>query len=343
MIHRHNKGRLSCLLAAFSIDAPLHKKFANAAIATRWMKVTRKYMSSIGTVPNYIDPVSYTEKMQCRKLFDRNPAFPVFCDKLLTREYITEKGFKKLLPKLLWSGSDPKKIPFDALTPPYIIKPTHRSGAKLVVRTKDDVDKFQIYNICRKWIRRSYGRGIGEWGYQYATRRILIEELLPSEENEPYPKDYKLFVFSGRVVLIHVRSVQETQEEKPRDAFFDRGWNRKFYCRWRLKVRVEKYLGNMQKPACLDQMIDVAEKLATKFDHLRVDFYVTEGFPIVGELTVYNESGFAYWFPEDAVYKGYPPHTLNDYYGSIWQQSDILMTTKLRQMWFGMPAIFKRK
>ena len=332
MIRYYKRGSLSCLLAAFSIDAPLYKKFANAVIATRWMKVTRKYTSSVGMVPNYIDPTSYTEKMQCRKLFDHNPVFPIFCDKLSTRKYIAEKGFKDLLPKLLWSGTDSKRIPFDTLTPPYIIKPSHRSGATFVVRKKADINEPQIYNMCRRWVRRSYGRGIGEWGYQCATRQILIEELLPSGTDEPYPRDYKLFVFSGRVVLIHVRCVQSTSEEKPLDAFFDRSWGQKSYCRWRQKVKVENYLGTIPKPVCLDQMIDIAEKLAVGLDYLRVDFYVVRDSLFAGELTAYDGSGFQYWYPEDSIYEYFPPHTLNNYYGSIWQQASIPITTKFRRM-----------
>lgn len=338
MTQHQNKGRLASLGKAFSIDVPLYKKFANAVIAARWIKITRKYVSSVGLAPNYIDPTSYTEKMQCRKLFDRNPIFPIFCDKLSTREYIAEKGFKNLLPQLLWSGPDPKMIPFDALIAPYIIKPSHRSGAVYVVRGKDDVDESKIHKTCKKWISRSYGRGLGEWGYQCATRMILIEELLPSEDNEPYPKDYKLFVFGGHVVFIHVRSVQDTPDEEPLDAFFDRTWKRMPYCRWRQNIETKKYPDNIPKPTCLTQMIDVAEKLAESLDYLRVDFYVARNSLFVGELTVYDESGFKYWFPENSDYINFPPRTLNDYYGSIWHQAKVPMVKKFQRIFWSKSA-----
>ena len=49
------------------------------------------------------------------------------------------------------------------------------------------------------------------------------------------------------------------------------------------------------KPACFDEMIDAAEKLAAPFDHARVDFYITGvGSPklVFGEITFTSGSGF---------------------------------------------------
>jgi len=337
MTYRCNTGRLNCLLAALSIDGPIYKRICNATIAARWMKNTRRYVDAMGVVPNYIDPGSYTEKMQCRKLFDRNPAFPVFCDKLSTRKYVAEKGFENLLPKLLWSGIDLEELPFDAPAP-YIIKPSHSSGATVIVQAGDVVDKQQILRTCKKWLRkrRSHGRGVGEWGYKSLRGQIMMEELLPAAGSALFADDYKFFTFGGHVEFIHVRSLQD--EERSRDAvfdtFYDRKWNRLPYQRWMNGVAVRVSPTGIKKPACLDQMLGVAEEFAAGFDHLRVDFYIVGDKPVVGELTIYNESGFGYYFPDDAVYEDYPPRVFDYAHGSVWHQPNINISTKLRRLIF---------
>ena len=338
MTRRCSIGRLSCLLAALSIDGPIYKRICNATITARWMKNTRRYVDAMGMVPNYINPSSYTEKMQCRKLFDRNPAFPVFCDKLLTRKYVAEKGFEELLPKLLWSGTNLEELPFDS-SAPYIIKPSHSSGATITVQAGDVVDKQQTLHTCRKWLRkrRSHGRGVGEWGYKGLKGQVMVEELLPAAGSALFADDYKVFVFGGRAEFIHVRSLQDIDRSRDAvfDTFYDQKWNRLPYQRWMNGVAVRVSPGGIEKPACLDQMLSVAEKLATGFDHLRVDFYIVRDKPVVGELTVYNESGFVYWFPDDAVYENYPSRVFDYAYGSMWHQPKTSIATKLRHLILG--------
>ena len=335
MARRCRTSRLHCLLAALSIDGPMHKRIFNAAITVRWMKNTRRYVDATGMVPNYIDPSSYTEKMQCRKLFDRNPALSTFCDKLSTRKYVAEKGFEKLLPNLLWAGTNLEDLPLD--TPaPYIIKPSHSSGATIVVRAGDVVNKQQTLHTCRSWLRkrRSHGHGVGEWGYKGLKGQIIMEELLPAAGSALFADDYKVFVFGGRVAFIYVRSLQDINRQRDAvfDSFYDQKWNWLPYRRWMNGVAIRVSPSGIKKPICLDQMLRVAEKLSTGFDHLRVDFYVVGDMPIVGELTVYNGSGFDYYFPADAIYEDYPPRVLDYAHGSMWQLPDIAITTKLRRL-----------
>ena len=49
-------------------------------------------------------------------------------------------------------------------------------------------------------------------------------------------------------------------------------------------------------PACKDEMLAIASRLAQPFPEVRVDFYVVGGKPVIGELTF--TTGFGY-FTED--------------------------------------------
>src|SRR5258708_26036334 len=91
-------------------------------------RVVKDYHQAFRRYPNLLRPKRFTEKMQWRKLFDRDPLFAVLSDKIIVRDFIASRVASSFLPDLLWTGDDPDKIPFDALEPPYIVKCTHASG-----------------------------------------------------------------------------------------------------------------------------------------------------------------------------------------------------------------------
>src|SRR3984893_13376641 len=81
-----------------------------------------------GASPHLLRPQTFSEKVQWRKLFDLNPQFGVFSDKLRVRDFIRERAGPGVLPPLLWAGDDPDAVPLETLMPPYVLKSTHASG-----------------------------------------------------------------------------------------------------------------------------------------------------------------------------------------------------------------------
>lgn len=319
-----------------SIEAPFHERLANLLIAARHMPNTQQFMRAIGRAPNYVSPASYSEKMQCRKLFDRNPLFPVFCDKLAARVYAEEADCGLKFPRLYWQGDDPDQIPFDKLPVPYIIKPNNHSGAKFAVRNGDDVPREDIRQQCRAWLDATFGQEMGEWGYRGVTGQIYVEDLLQSQPGGLFPDDYRILVFDGRVAYIqHYRGMDLDVHSA---TFFDRNWNRLNYRKWvgwsQRDNRATPYREDIPRPPGLVRMIDIAESLGRELDHLRVDLYDIGGEIYFGELTVYPESGFSYPFPEDAKYEGFPPHDLDDQLGALWALPAMPLSSKIHRILF---------
>ena len=108
----------------------------NAALYVRHFRNTSKYYRTYGRLPNYVAPVLFSEKIQWRKLFDRNPLFPMFCDKLAARDYVRDKAPSLRLPEIFWTGSDPAAIPKKQLPDRYVVKPNHRSNCNFFVRSQ---------------------------------------------------------------------------------------------------------------------------------------------------------------------------------------------------------------
>ncbi len=321
-----------CCLAALSINAPFHAKVANLLIAARHMSNTKQYIRAVGRAPDYVNPKTYSEKIQCRKLFDRNPLFPVFCDKLAAQAHAREADCGLKFAQVYWQGDDPDQIPFDRLPTPYIIKPNQGSGARLVVHEGDVVNQPEIRDLCRGWLRQPHGQDICEWGYKDVQPRLLVEELLLDDRGIAIPDGYKFFVFSGRVAYIKhfhritPRNYYETYYAppwQPLDAHLWLGYEADSH-------RITPYLNNTSPPNTLERMVAMAEHLAGDIDHLRVDFYEVDDAVYFGELTAYSDSGFSYLFPAGTDFDVYPPRTLDYTQGAKWHQPQVTLAAKVR-------------
>lgn len=321
------------LIAPLGIDGPIGHRLANLAISLNYFHNTRLYIRAAGHAPNYINPIHYTEKMQCRKLFDRNPLFTVFCDKLAARAYAEQADCGLKFPQIYWSGEDPAEIPFDDLPVPYILKPNHRCGALHVVRDRSDVNKAEIQSQCRRWLQSRYGRGVGEWGYRNVPRRIYAEELLPAPEGFLYPDDYKIVTIAGRVAWIeHIRD----RGQRHYKTYFDRDWKKMQFARWRGSPKtLRASLSDVPRPPSLDRMTAIAEHLGTNFDQLRVDLYAIGDDIYFGELTIYEESGLSVFFPLDETFDDFPTRDLDREFGEGWRLLPVPIATKLARALFG--------
>lgn len=234
------------------------------------------------------NPVSYSEKVVWKKIYDRNPLLPIVADKYRVRQYLKdvleEQEAEKILIPLLYVTDRPETIPFDDLPEEYIIKANHGSGMNIIVEKTSPVDRKQIMAQCRKWLSKPYGLKKHEWAYQGIKRKIVIEKLL-RDENGKIPADYKFLVFHGRC-----REIQVIYERFANISigWYAPEWN---YLNIKGKEKWKKTADYMEKPAQLDSMTALAELLGAPFDFIRVDLYLANNRVYFGELTNYPNSG----------------------------------------------------
>jgi hypothetical protein len=142
-----------------------------------------------------------------------------------------------------------------------------------------------------RWLEESYGAPGAEWHYSLMPRRILVEPHLGAHDR--MPDDYKLWVFHGRVEIVHWLTDRGTPEFGGR--FLDRDWQEAFRSyRFRTHERMPEV------PRSWDTMVEIAETLAQDFRFVRVDLYEVDGRPMVGELTFTPTAGFHRLDPPEA-------------------------------------------
>ena len=237
-------------------------------------------------------PKTYNEKIQWFKLYGRTPSISELSDKIAVRSFVASRIGEEYLIPLIGTWTYPEEIDFSSLPDKFILKANHGSGFNYPVYNKPDLDVKDIINVANQWLRKDFSFTNGfELQYHDIPRRLLIEEYLENEDGDL--DDYKFRCFNGRVELI---SFVSNRYHGIKMDWFDRNWNP-------LPITLD---GNphsekpISRPDNLDEMIGIAEALASGFPHVRVDLYrLNNGRIYFGEMTFTPSSGAAKWDPPE--------------------------------------------
>jgi hypothetical protein len=286
------------------------RRFVRALIAPtrlgQWVIVIRAVRfhcrHTTGRAPGLLRPRRFSDKMQWRKLFELDPIFAVLSDKLAVRDFVAQRVGPGRQPDLLWVGENADDIPFDRLVPPYALKSTHASGQSLIVEDAAALDVAAARAAARGWLATCHGTGMHEPGYIHVPRRLIVERLVRRPDGQR-PLERKFYVYDGRAVFVRTNTADGTGHHNRFGDIHSRDWT------W-LPIRWGSPAHPVPppRPRRLAEMIDMAERIGAGLTHCRVDLYDRdEEAPVVGEITLYSQSGLAnYADPADDFTLGAP-------------------------------------
>jgi hypothetical protein len=228
-----------------------------------------------GRFPDLNHPDTYTEKIQWIKIYGGLEKCTKYVDKYTVREYVKKTvGEKYLIPLLgVWDSFD--EIPFDQFPKMFILKSTQGSGYTYICKDKDKLDKKALRTVVNTWLHDDFYRRTREVQYKNAKPRIICEEYLDAGPGGI--TDFKFFCKNGEPQLIDVignRLVQMVMDT------YDLNFVKlpEFSTHPEIKR-------DIKKPSNLQEMIEVARKLAKPFPFVRVDLYSHNNHVYFGELT----------------------------------------------------------
>jgi hypothetical protein len=244
-------------------------------------------------------PETFSAKLHHKLAFDRRPLLTTLADKLASRGYVEATLGPGYLPELYLAADSADAIRAEALPRELVLKAAHASGGVVVLSdaarpdaelprppagwphaavTPDRVDWDVLRGLAGEWLGRGYHAS--EWAYRRVPRRVLAEEAIL--EDGGHPLDYRVYVFNGRVRLVHVDQDRLTRQTR---VFYTPGWEP-------LDIELRHPRGRpVARPPRLADMLAAAEELARPTDFLRVDFYAPGDRLVVGELTSYPGGG----------------------------------------------------
>jgi hypothetical protein len=252
--------------------------------------IKKQFYRKMGYELDLEKPQSYNQKIIWKKLHDRNPYLTITADKFKVRDYIRnllgEREAEKILIPLYCVVEEPEEIPFDLLPDRFVVKPNNGSRMHIVVRDNKDELKDEIIATAKEWLNISYGLFHYEWAYRNIEPRIIVEKLLESPDGR-LPNDYKFYCFDGKCRMVRVSA--NRFNENVVSGYYDTDWNEiPIYC-----PGYESTDKPFEKPLNLGKMIEVAEKLSSGLDAVRIDLYEIDGAIYFGEFTHYEASGLS--------------------------------------------------
>ncbi len=250
------------------------------------LKYYRKFKKSL----NLKNPKTFNEKIQWLKLNDRTPLHTLCADKLKVRDYIKELlGEKYLIPLFLSTKNVEDITPDNLPNYPVIIKTNHDSGTYFIIKNKENQNWEEIRAKLSKSLKTNYYSAGREWQYKNIEPFIIVEKLLLTNDLK-IPQDLKFHCFNGKVKFIQV---DIDRQDNHRRSLFNTEWDLlNFGLCYPSGISIEK-------PKNLELLLLLAEKIASKFDFSRIDFYELGDKIYFGEITFHPESGFGVFYPEE--------------------------------------------
>lgn len=276
----------------------LYEKDPHKAADALYYKIFKRHL-------NFNNPQNLIEKIAWLSLNTDTSMWTLCADKYRMRSYIKEKGLENYLPHLYGHWDNPFDIDFSLLPDSFVLKSNNGCETVLLVRDKKLIDVDKTKELLKRWLSRPFGYMGAQVHYLKIKPCIIAEELLVQDAQEKSFSpdsivDYKIWTFNGipeSVLIVYNRRVGHMNL-----ALYDINWN-----------PIPKYLRNgkhysvelnlfIPKPECFDQMKEIAAKLGKGFKEVRIDFYVINGKPIIGEMTF--TSGYGYFTDEYYDYLG---------------------------------------
>ena len=267
-----------------------HRGWLNWLDDKTYLKIA--YFLTMGKRLDLRAPVTYNEKLQWLKLYDRKPQYTDMVDKYKVYDYVREKVGEQYLIPLLGVWDRPEDIDFDSLPGQFVLKCTHDSGGVIVCKDKDLLDRTETVRKLKKNLRVNYFYGDREWPYKNIKPRVIAQQYMTDESGVEL-KDYKFFCFNGEPTYMFVARGRQEGARNVRFNFYDMDFRL-----LPLKNGHDNFSEPMEKPSSWEEMKRVAAKLSEGIPQVRVDLYDINGRVYFGETTFFHWSGMVPFEPE---------------------------------------------
>ncbi|MFC3420038.1 ATP-grasp fold amidoligase family protein [Salinicoccus hispanicus] len=233
-------------------------------------------------LPNHNKTGYFNDMMVHKKLTDKNIELKRLVDKYHVRSHIEKEiGSDHLIP-LVGVYKDPEEVNFEELPSAFVLKMTFGAQNNLICTDKSTLNWEKQKTIINKWLKYDAYKRTREWQYDGLEKQFVIEEYISDAQGKT--NDYKFWCFHGEPKIVQV-NVDRLSEVK-----------RNMYYAENFEFIDDLYFANphseepIDMPENYQEMLNIARKLSTGHEFLRVDLYNIDGKIYFGELTLYPDN-----------------------------------------------------
>ncbi len=208
-----------------------------------------------------------------------HPNFSRLSDKCEVKEFVEKIiGPDHLIPTYQIAARV-DDIDFASLPDSFVMKATHGSGWVKLVEDKHAESAEDLKSLAAAWLSENYYLTFRESHYKSIKPRIIFEKLLM--ENGAPVDDYKIHCFRKKGKLTQIVQVNSDRFRNHKLNLFSSEWKPLDMSLVHERAPAE----TIRKPDQLAELLDIADRLSTGFNYVRVDLYVSSGQVFFGELT----------------------------------------------------------
>lgn len=239
-------------------------------------------------LPNFKCPKDLSELWIKRILDETNNKYYNLADKYAVREYVANKGYSDILPRLIKYYIKGEQFCLSELPNKFALKAVWGAGMNIICTDKSKLDEKEVQKTIEQWLNFPVCSNL-ERHYNLIERKIICEEFI-DDGTGGFPIDYKFICLKGEVLSILVCNGRQTG--KTNYIPYDLNWNPQLdYC---IDYHDESDFSPI--PKNLSSMIIIAKKLAEDVDMVRVDLYSNGNKIWFGEMTLSPDGGiFRRW------------------------------------------------
>ena len=258
-------------------------------------EIDRYYYQAFKKHSDLKHPTDLIEKIYWMELHADTALWTLCADKYRIREYIAKLNLLQYMPKLYGKWDRACDVDFNKLPKSFVIKSNNGCATVKVVKDKSELNQKALKMTLWQWLHLPFGYQNCQLHYTKIKPCIIAEELLMNDYPEISPAslvDFKVYCINGEPQFIWVAYNRINMHVHVQ--CFDINWNPKPEY---LKNGMSHYVYDsndalIERPHCLDELLDVARKISAPFPQLRADFYIVNGQPIIGEMTFTQGYGF---------------------------------------------------
>lgn len=253
------------------------------------------YLAEFGEKLHLRHPRTLNEKLIWLALYWQHPLKAACADKVKLRDYVSRKGLPvNLMPKILGCWNFAEEIDFESLPSQYVLKCNHGCAMNIIVKDARFLDRAKTVQKINGWLKETYVGSGCEFHYaDISPHLVFCEEFIPIVGNGLYQIDYKVMCINGDPQFI-LLCYDRDEDENANLASFSTDWEQLFLC------NEEKSI-DIKKPVSLTKMLEYSRILSKDFPFVRVDFYESNGCPILGELTFTPYGNMITYIKTDAL------------------------------------------
>jgi hypothetical protein len=241
--------------------------------------------------------ISVLRRLPVRRAFYNDVLFHIKTSSIITRPLARLVSDKEMVKRHIASVvgehyvvttlailKTPEEIDAFAFPDRCVIKPTHASAEFLWRKNGEPLDLKRI----KSWLMLDYSEVSFEANYRGLEPKIIVEPWVFDGREF---KEYSFLCIEGKARIIYASSERFTDYAV---VNFDTQWNELPYSSYEAGRR------QFPKPEHLDDMIDVAERLAKDFFLVRIDLYYDGVTIICGEITNCPGAALCLFVPREA-------------------------------------------